>query len=194
MSRPAPAPRPAAGEREALLAYLDEVCSDDADLLATARALADAGEIELLRLMRDFRDGLPGAELLQRYGPAAALDEKLRVVHRVYVDGARRVRAERERPRLARACYEARMLARRDNYQAMLDDAQSLAADVRAADEALVRCAREKVPYDELPARLGRDALAVQEQLLRLRQRFKEWAARRKGRAEGSAPGGVCDG
>src|SRR5262249_43716287 len=179
----------------ALLAYLGDACADDPDLLATVHALAEAGETDLLRLVRDFRDNVPGPEILQRHGPAAALDERLRVIHRVYVDCAGRVREQSERPVRARKCYEARMLARRDNYQAMLDDAgEALPVDVRGTYEKLIHCAREKVPYEALPARLGGDAVAVQEQVLQLRQRFKEWTARRKVRAEGSAPGGVCDG
>jgi hypothetical protein len=196
MKKPATSARPAAtNDRDALLSYLGDACADDPDLLATVHALAEADETDLLRLIRDFRDNVSGAEILQRHGPASALDERLRVIHRVYVDCARRVREQSERPVRARKCYEARMLARRDNYQAMLDDAsEAMPADVRAAYEKLIVCAREKVPYEALPGRLGGDALAIQEQVLQLRQRFKEWTARRKVRAEGSAPGGVCDG
>jgi hypothetical protein len=195
MKRHASPLRPAVNDRDALVAYLDDVCADDPDLLATVHALAEANETDLLRLVRDFRDNVPGPEILQRHGPAAALDERLRVIHRVYVDCARRVREQAERPIRARKCYEARMLARRDNYQAMLDDAaEAMPADVRSAFEKLIVCAREKVPYEALPGRLGADAMAIQEQVLQLRQRFKEWTARRKVRAEGSAPGGVSDG
>jgi hypothetical protein len=196
MKKPAAPARPATtNECDALLTYLGDVCADDPDLLATVHALADAGETDLLRLVRDFRDNVAGPMILQRHGPAAALDERLRVIHRVYVDCARQVREQSERPVRARKCYEARMLARRDNYQAMLDDAcEAMPADVRAAYEKLIHCAREKVPYEALPGRLGSDAQAIQEEVLQLRQRFKEWTARRKVRAESSAPGGVCDG
>ena len=195
--RPATLPFSAPGldEREALLAYLDEVCADDGDLRATVHALAEQDDLDLLRLVRDFRDNLPGDEILRRHGPAAVLDERLRVIHRVYVDCARRVREEHDRPIRAQKCYESRMLARRDNYQAMLDDeGEAIPAGVRQAYERLIACAREKAAYQTLSARLGSDPLAVEEWVLQMRQRFKEWAARRKVRAEGSAPGGVCDG
>src|SRR4051812_14746279 len=92
-------------ECELLRAYLADVCADDADLLATVAALADAGEADLLRLIRDFRDNVSNAELLRRFGPPAALDERLRVIHRIYVDQARRVREQTERPARARKCY-----------------------------------------------------------------------------------------
>jgi len=182
-------------ERASLLAHLRGACADDPDLYATVLALDEAGELDLLRLVRDFRDNVSNSEILKRHGPPAQLDERLRVIHRVYVDEARRVREQIERPVRARKCYESRMVARRDNYQAMLDDArEAIPADVRQGYERLIGCAREKVPYESLPARLGGDAQAIQEQVLQLRQRFKDWAGRRKVRAEGSAPGGVCDG
>lgn len=190
-ARPRPA-ESAADERETLVAYLSEVCADDADLLATVLALGDAGELELLRLVGDFRDNLPGSEILKRHGPPALLDERLRLIHRVYVDQARRVREQSDRPVRARKCYESRMLARRDNYQAMLEDvSEAIPADVRRACERLILCAREKVPYDALPERLGSDAVAIQEEVLQLRQRFKDWSARRRVRADETAPGGV---
>jgi hypothetical protein len=189
------AARPPANELDSLVAYLGGACADDPDLFATVLALADAGELDLLRLVRDFRDNLSGGEILQRHGPASVLDERLRVIHRVYVDCARRVREQSQRPVRARKCYESRMLARRDNYQAMLEDAcEAIPAHARVAYEKLIHCAREKVPYEALPDRLGSDPLEVQEEVLQLRQRFKDWTARRKVRAEGSAPGGVCDG
>jgi hypothetical protein len=164
-------------------------------------ALGEAGEVELLRLVRDFRDNVPGAEILARHGPPALLEERLRVLHRVYVDQARRVREQSDRPVRARKCYESRMLARRDNYQAMLEDGrEAIPAEARLAFERLIGCAREKVPYDSLPSRLGSDAQAIQEVVLQLRQRFKEWAARRKTLTQAedgglpAAPGGARDG
>lgn len=193
---PRPA-KPVAGPEDAasLLAYLTPACAAEPELLATVVALAEAGEVDLLRLVRDFRDNLSNPEILRRHGPADALDERLQVIHRVYVDQARRVREQAERPLRARKCYESRMLARRDNYQAMLDDArESIPQAARRTFERLIHCAREKVPYDALPNRLDADALAVQEEILQLRQRFKDWAARRKIRADGPAPGGTCDG
>lgn len=181
-----------ADDREALVAYLTAACADEPELLATVLALADAGEVGLLRVVRDFRDNVSERELRTRH---ADLDESLRLIHRIYVDSARRARERGDRPLRARKCYEARMLARRDNYQAMLDDAGEAMPDAqRSAFAALVGCARDKVPYDALPARLGGDAAAVQEEVLRLRLRFKEWSARRKARADGNVPGGVCDG
>lgn len=197
MPRKPATPAAFAGPEDAssLLAYLTPACATEPELLATVVALAEAGEVALLRLVRDFRDNLPNPEILHRHGPADALDERLRVIHRVYVDQARRVREQAERPVRARRCYEARMLARRDNYQAMLDDArESIPQAARLTFEKLIRCAREKVPYESLPNRLGADALAVQEEILQLRQRFKDWAARRKIRADAPAPGGTCDG
>lgn len=187
--------KPAATDpREELLSYLEVACADEPELLATVHDLADAGEIDLLRLVRDFRDNLPAKEILARHGPEDRLANDLRVIHRVFVDAARRTRELHDRPLRARRCYEARMVARRDNYQALLDDpGESMPAGSRAAYQALVHLAREKVPYDELSARLGRDSEAVQEEVLQLRQRFKDWTVRRKGRAD-AAPGGVCDG
>ena len=191
--KPAPTLRPAApSERESMLGSLSGACADEPDLLATVVALAEAGEDALLRLICDFRDNVPSGEILRRHGPEAVLAERLRVIHRVYVDQARRVREQSERPARARKCYESRMLARRDNYQAMLDDAgEEIPADLRRAAERLLVCARDKVPYDALPDRLASDALAIQEQVLQLRQRFKDWAAQRRVRAGESAPGGV---
>ena len=93
MKKPAPSARPAAtNDRDALVSYLGDVCADDPDLLATVHALAEANETDLLRLVRDFRDNVPNSEILRRHGPPAVLDERLRVIHRVYVDQARRVR------------------------------------------------------------------------------------------------------
>jgi hypothetical protein len=135
---------------------------------------------------------LSNGEILQRHGPPAVLGERLRLIHRVYVDQARQVREQTDRPLRARKCYESRMLARRDNYQAMMEDAaEAIPADERRAYEALILCAREKVAYDALPQRLGDDAQGIQEVILQLRQRFKEWSARRKVRADETAPGGV---
>lgn len=188
-------PLPVADDRETLLGYLGVACADEPELRATVATLAEADEIDLLRLVRDFRDNLANQDILDRHGPADLLDEKLRVIHRVYVDCARRVREELGRPVRARKCYEARMLARRDNYRAMLADADIvIAAEERQKYEQLVECARTKVAYEALPAHLGRDAFAVQEEVLKLRQLFKDWAARRKSRADAPAPGGVCNG
>src|SRR5205807_2194288 len=69
-------------ERDELLADLAAACALEPELWATVRALADAGELELLRLVRDFRDNLPAEEILKRHGPEAVLNERLRVVHR----------------------------------------------------------------------------------------------------------------
>jgi hypothetical protein len=170
-------------ERAQLLDYLDGACAAEPELLATVHALAEAEEIDLLRLIRDFRDNLPGKDIRARHGPD--LDERLRIIHRIYVECARRVREERDRPVRARKCYESRMLARRDNYQALLDDpGESIPDPQRQAFAALLQLAREKVPYESLPARLGRDPDTVREEVLQLRQRFKDWTARRKVRAE----------
>jgi hypothetical protein len=189
-------PRPSRrSERDELLSYLAGACACEPDLLATVRALGDADEIDLLRLVRDFRDNLRGTEILARHGPQAVLDERLRVIHRVYVDCARRVREEAQRPVRARKCYLARMLARRDNYQALLDDpAAALTAEQRQRYQQLIICAREKVPYDDLPGRLGRAPGEVQEEVLQLRELFKDWTAERKVRAGSTAPGDPCDG
>jgi hypothetical protein len=179
-------PATAAGRRPAddgpsLLVYLSGACADEPELCATVATLAEADEIDLLRLVRDFRDNLSDSDILARHGPADSLSEKLRVIHRVYVDCARRVREELGRPVRARKCYEARMLARRDNYKAMLADPDVVIdPEERHSYEQLVECAREKVLYEALPARLGRDASVVQEEVLKLRQLFKDWAARRK--------------
>jgi hypothetical protein len=190
-----PARRSGQAEHDELMSYLAAACSDEPELWATVRALADAGESDLLRLVRDFRDNLPSHEILARHGPADVLEERLRVVHRVYVDCARRVREQTGRPQRARKCYEARMMARRDNYQSLLDDpATGLTPHLRLRYQQLLACARDKVPYDDLPGRLGRPAVDVQEEVLQLRQLFKEWTARRKVQAEVPAPGGRCDG
>ena len=80
--KPATSARPAApaSEREALLAHLTGACADEPDLLATVFALAETGELELLRLVRDFRDNVSRGEILQRHGPASVLDERLRAL------------------------------------------------------------------------------------------------------------------
>jgi hypothetical protein len=182
-------------ERDELLAYLAEVCALEPELAATVRALGEAGDIELLRLVRDFRDNLPSQEILARHGPEERLAERLRMIHRVYVDCARQVREEIQRPLRARKCYEARMLARRDNYQALLaDPAAGLTAQQHRRFQQLLACARDKVPYDDLPGRLGRTTGEVQEEVLQLRQLFKDWTARRKVRAGRPAPGGPSNG
>ncbi len=191
MSRPAPQ----RAERDELLGYLTAACAAEPELLATVHALAEAGEVDLLRLVRDFRDNQGDKTLRARHGGAEAVDEGLRLIHRVYVDCARRVREQTQRPLRARGCYLARMLARRDNYQALLDDpGTKLTAAQKQVYQRLVDCARDKVPYEALPGRLGRDAFAVQEEVLQLRQLFRDWTARRKIRAEQPAPGGPCDG
>lgn len=178
----------------ALAAVLRASCADDPDLSATVAALDEAGETDLLRLIRDFRDALGEGEILARHGPADRLDERLRVVHRAYVDAARASRESAGRPARARRCYESRMLSRRDNYRALLGDVrEAIPAGEREGYERLVRCARDRVPYDELPQRLGLDAGAVEEQILRLRQRFEDGAGRRKVRADSSARGGASD-
>src|SRR5258708_7445883 len=107
-------PQPAGGsERDQLLAYLVRACAGEPELIATANALAEAGEIDLLRLFRDFRDNHSDEVLLARQGGCRALlDERLRLIHRVYVDQARAVREQMQRPLRARSCYLARMLAR----------------------------------------------------------------------------------
>ena len=182
-------------ERDELLGYLAGACAEEPELWATVKALAEAGEVELLRLVRDFRDNLPSEEVLARHGPRAVLDGRLRVIHRVYVDCARAVREELDRPLRARKCYLARMLGRRDNYQALLDDpAAGLTIDQRLPCQRLLECARDKVPYEDLPKRLGWAATEVQEEVLQLRRLFKDWTARRKVRAEATAPGGPRDG
>jgi hypothetical protein len=186
---------PTTSECDQLLAYLAATCAEEPELWATVLALADAGEIDLLRLVRDFRDNLSNQAILARHGPKTLLDERLRVIHRVYVDCARRVREETQRPLRARTCYLSRMLARRDNYQAMLDDpAAQLTPQQRQASQRLVKCAREKVPYEDLPGRLGLSAASVQEEVLQLRRLFRDWTARRKVRAGDPAPGGLCHG
>jgi hypothetical protein len=186
---------PPPGERDELLGYLADACAAEPELGATVRALADAGEIDLLRLVRDFRDNRSSEEILSRHGPQAALDERLRLIHRVYVDCAREVREQSQRPVRARKCYLSRMLARRDNYQALLDDSEAgLTAEQRGRYQELIHCARDKVPYEALPEKLGRPAADVQEEVLQLRQLFKNWTARRKVRAGRPAPGGPCDG
>jgi len=182
-------------ERDELLSYLAAACGCEPELWATVRALGDTDEIELLRLVRDFRDNLPDETILARHGPKEVLEERLRVIHRVYVDCARRVREENQRPVRACKCYTARMLGRRDNYQALLDDpAGSLTAEQRRQFQQLLDCARAKVSYEDLPQRLGRPASDVQEEVLQLRQLFKEWTARRKVRAGLPAQGGPYDG
>jgi hypothetical protein len=188
--------RPAGrSERDELLGYLDVACADEPELQATVRALAEADEIDLLRLVRDFRDNLPNQAILARHGPQVVLDERLRLVHRVYVDCARQVREDSQRPERARKCYLARMLGRRDNYQALLNDPSGdLTAAQRQAYQRLINCARDKVPWEALPGRLGRAAGDVQEEILQLRRLFKDWTARRKVRAGSPAPGGPCDG
>lgn len=175
--------------------YLAGACAAEPELWATVCALADAGEVELLRLVRDFRDNLPSEAILARHGPQETLDERLRIIHRVYVDCARQVREMEQRPERARKCYTARMLARRDNYQALLDDpAAGLTAAQRRQYRPLLDCARDKIPYEALPERLGWAADEVQEVVLQLRLLFKNWTARRKVRSAPADPGGPCDG
>jgi hypothetical protein len=182
-------------ERDELMGYLATACAAEPELWATVCALADAGEVELLRLVRDFRDNLPNQEIVARHGSRETLDERLRVIHRVYVDCARQVREQKQQPERARKCYLSRMLARRDNYQALLDDpAAVLTAQQREVYQQLVNCAREKVDYEALPERLGRSAEEVQEEVLQLRLLFKEWTARRKVRSASAGPGDACDG
>jgi hypothetical protein len=186
---------PGQAERDELMGYLDTACADEPELAATVHALAEAGEVDLLRLVRDFRDNLPSQEILARHGPEETLSERLRLIHHVYVDCARRVREETKRPERARQCYLARMLARRDNYQALLDDPSTvLTAQEQSRYQELLRCARDKVPYEDLPGRLGRSAADVQEEVLQLRQLFKEWTQGRKVQAEVPARGGRCNG
>jgi hypothetical protein len=185
----------AALDRDQLVTYLDRACAGEPELLATVHTLAEAGEIELLRLMRDFRDNQPDEELLARHGTQAVLNERLRLIHRVYVDCARQVRDATQRPLRARNCYGGRMLARRDNYQAFLDDpGVTLLGPRRLRYQKLVDCAREKVPYEALPARLGQSPADVQEEVLELRLLFKEWTVRRKGLAHSPGKGGLSDG
>src|SRR5262249_16482594 len=132
--------KPAASEDGATLrGYLIAACAAEPELLATVLALADADELDLLRVIRDFRDNLPDREIRPRHGEQ--LDDKLRLIHRVYVECAQRVREEADRPVRARKCYDARMLGRRDNYQAMLEDRGAVPQEDRRAFEALVRCA-----------------------------------------------------
>src|SRR5258708_38368009 len=100
-----------------------------------------------------------------------------------------------QRPLRARNCSLARMVARRDNYQAFLDGpGVTLASEKRQSYQKLVDCAREKLPYEALPARLGRRPGDVEGEVLELRLLFKEWTARRKGRASEPGSGGSCDG
>src|SRR2546421_11122493 len=90
---------PRRSEADELLSYLAAACAEEPELWATVRTLADAGEVDLLRLVRDFRDNLSGPEILARHGSKEVLEERLRVVHRVYVDCARRGRGESPRAR-----------------------------------------------------------------------------------------------
>src|SRR2546423_14403085 len=111
MKKPAAAAAVEPDERTALVAYLRGACADDPDLYATVLALDEAGELDLLRLVRDFRDNVSNSEILRRHGPPAQLGERLRAIHRVYVDEARRVREQTDRPVRARKCYESRLAA-----------------------------------------------------------------------------------
>ena len=72
MTKPALLAIPPTEEASSLRAYLVAACAAEPELLATV-ALAE-GEVELLHVVRDFRDNLPDRELRRRHGEASTND------------------------------------------------------------------------------------------------------------------------
>jgi hypothetical protein len=181
-----------------LTATLRELCDGEPELQAVVERLAADGRVDLLELMRDYREGRAEQAILQRHGGAEAVRRRLLEIHALFRPAAEGCRRVMQQEQHARAFYQ-RLGQQKDACHSFLDD-RTVPEEVRRRFGRVLKLARRKPPVEfvNLPRRLKLSAEAIERELLSLKSLFKKWADQRPRRrvdpGQGDDPGNARGG